>query len=99
MPEGKERPINLVKQIAEDLLPSVLKNLAVEDTENNREDILALALNNLPTKYVTSSSGRLYSELIENFRVQYQTDILLSLTKAAIRVKDRPRDADALEGY
>ncbi|MCL1896911.1 MAG: late competence development ComFB family protein [Clostridiales bacterium] len=92
MPEGRERPINLVMQIAEDLLPSVMKKLEVEDTADNREDILALALNNLPTKYVTSSEGRLYAELVNNFKVQYQTDVLSSLTRAAIKVKGRPRD-------
>ena len=91
MPEGRERPINLVMQIAEDLLPSVMKKLEVEDTADNREDILALALNNLPTKYVTSSEGRLYAELVNNFKVQYQTDVLSSLTRAAIKVKGRPR--------
>ncbi|MCL1896074.1 MAG: late competence development ComFB family protein [Clostridiales bacterium] len=95
MPEGKERPINLVKQIAEDLLPSVMKKLEVEDTEDNRVDILALALNNLPTKYVTSSGGRLYAEMINNFKVQYQADILAGLTKAAMKVKDSPRRNDA----
>ena len=93
MADGKEKPINLVKQIAEDLLPSVLKKMHVEDTPENREDIMALALNKLPTKYVTSVSGRLYGELIDNFKVQYQTDVLSSLTRAAIQVKDRPRGA------
>ena len=91
MPEGKERPINLVKQIAEGLLPSVMEKLGVEDTEDNREDILALALNSLPTKYVTSCGGRAYAELIDNFKVQYQTDILSGLTRAAIKVKGSPR--------
>lgn len=91
MPEGREKPINLVKQIAEDLLPSVMKKLGVEDTESNREDILALALNSLPPKYVTSSGGRLYAGQIENFKVQYETDVMAGLTRAAIKVKERPR--------
>ena len=95
MPEGRERPINLVKQIAEDLLPSLMKKIDVEDTAENREDILALALNSLPPKYVTSSEGRLYAELINNYKVQYQTDVLASLTRAAIKVKDKPRGEDA----
>ena len=91
MGNDTERPYNLVKQIAEDLLPSVLKRLSVEDTEENREDILALALNKLPTKYVTSGGGKMYAQMIENFRVQYETDVLSSLTRAAITVKNRPR--------
>ena len=93
-----ERPINVVKEIALDLLPGVLKRLDIEDTPDNREDILALALNNLPQKYVTTGCGRLYAEMINNFKVQYQTDVLSSLTRAAITVKDRPRENSAPEG-
>ena len=95
MPEERGRPINLVMEIAEGLLPSVMKKLDVEDTAENRVDILALALNSLPTKYVTSSGGRLYAEMINNFKVQYQADILSGLTRAAIRVKGSPRENDA----
>jgi len=95
MTHEKERPINLVKQIALDYLPSVMKNLDVEDNEANREDILALALNRLPVKYITSGSGKLYAEMIENYMAQYETDILMGLTRAAIQVKSKPRGAKA----
>jgi len=98
MAAGMEKPINVVKEIALDLLPGVLKRLDIEDTATNREDILALALNHLPQKYVTTGSGRLYAEMINNFKVQYQTDVLSSLTRAAITVKERPRDNSASEG-
>jgi Late competence development protein ComFB. len=94
MTEGKEKPINVVKEIALDFLPGVMKNVGLEDTPENREDILALALNKLQQKYVTTSSGRVYAEMINNFRTQYQTDILSMLTKAAITVKERPRGSD-----
>jgi len=93
-----EKPINVVKEIALDLLPGVLKRLDIEDTPANREDILALALNHLPQKYVTTGSGRLYAEMINNFKVQYQTDVLSSLTRAAITIKDHPRAGAAPEG-
>jgi competence protein ComFB len=88
-----EKPINLVKDIAIDLLPGVLKKLEIEDTPANREDILALALNHLPQKYVTTGCGRLYAEMINNFKIQYQTDVLSSLTRAAMIVKGRPRES------
>ena len=91
MSSDKERPYNLAKQVAEDLLPSVLSRLDVEDTPENREDILALALNHLPTKYITSGGGKMYAQMIENFRVQYETDVLSGLTRAAITVKSKPR--------
>jgi len=88
-----EKPINVVKDIALDLLPGVLKKLEIEDNSANREDILALALNHLPQKYVTTGGGRIYAEMINNFKVQYQTDVLTALTRAAIAVKSRPRDS------
>jgi len=91
MSAAKEKPFNLVKDIALEHLPTVMKKIGVEDTEDNREDILALALNRLPTKYVTSGSGRLYAEMINNYLIQYETDVLSSLTRAAIQVKDKPR--------
>jgi len=98
MAYNNERPINLVKQIALDLLPSVMSKLDVEDNEENREDILALALNKLPVKYVTSGSGKLYSEMIENFIVQYKTDVLMGLTRATLQVKNKPRGTVKTEG-
>ena len=86
-----ERPINLVMEIALELLPSVISRLDIEDTAENREDIIALALNKLPTKYVTTCGGKIYAQFVENYRLQYETDVLASLTKAAMTVKDKPR--------
>jgi len=98
MSEAREKPFNLVKNIALEHLPTVMRGVGVEDTEDNREDILALALNRLPTKYVTSGSGRLYAEMINNFMVQYETDVLASLTRAAVQVKSKPRQTSANGG-
>ena len=98
MSANKERPVNLVKMIAEDLLPSLMNKLDIDDTKENREDILALALNSLPTKYVTTDGGKLYAQLIEVYRVQYEADVLSSLTRAGMKVKDKPRKSEELEG-
>jgi hypothetical protein len=87
----KERPVNIVKLIAEEQLLFVMEKIGVDDTDENREDILALALNELPSKYVNTHGGRLYTQLVENNRAQYETDVLRSLTRAAIKVKERPR--------
>jgi len=91
MANEKELLKNIVLEIAEDLLPTVMKQLDVEDTAVNRGDILALALNKLPTKYVTSSGGKAYTEMVENYRIQYEIDVLASLTRAAMTVKTKPR--------
>ena len=91
MVDGMEKPVNLVRLMAEDLLPSVMKKMGIEDTKENKEDVLALSLNQLPTKYVNSSEGKLYAELINTYKIQYETDVITSLTKACIKVKDKPR--------
>jgi competence protein ComFB len=83
--------MNLVRIVAGELLTSVMSRLGVEDTEENREDILALALNSLPTKYVTTEQGKQYAQLIEVYRLQYETDVTAALTKAAIKVMQKPR--------
>jgi competence protein ComFB len=86
-----ERLVNLVRVIAEELLPSVMDKLGVEDRKINRMDILALALNSLPTKYVTTKQGKQYAQLVEVYRLQYETDVVAALTKAAIKVMQQPR--------
>jgi competence protein ComFB len=85
------RPVNLVRIVAEEMLPSVMSKLGVDDTNANRADILALALNAMPTKYVTTESGKQYAQLVEVYRLQYETDIKVGLTKAAIKVMQKPR--------
>jgi competence protein ComFB len=65
--------------------------LGVEDTEENREDILALTLNSLPTKYVTTEQGKQYAQLVEVYRLQYETDVTAAMTKAALKVMRQPR--------
>jgi competence protein ComFB len=89
---NKERPVNLVRIIAEESLPSVMGKLGVADTEANREDILALALNSIPTKYVTTEQGKQYAQLIEVYRLQHETDVTAALTRAALKVLRKPRE-------
>jgi competence protein ComFB len=68
-----------------------MNRLGVEDTGANREDVLALALNSLPTKYVTTEQGKQYAQLVDVYRLQYETDVTAALTKAAIKVMGKPR--------
>jgi competence protein ComFB len=89
----KENPLNIVRQMAEDRLPFVMEKLEVEDTPENRADILALALNSMPAKYITTTGGKLYTQLVDNYRIQYETDVITGLTKAAMKVKLAPRQS------
>ena len=87
-----EKPMNLVKWVAEELAPSVMDKVGLEQTEQNWEDVLALALNSLPSKYVTTAQGKQYAKLVEIYRIQYETDVITALTKAALKVKIHPRN-------
>ncbi|MDR0853984.1 MAG: late competence development ComFB family protein [Clostridiales Family XIII bacterium] len=91
MGKNREKPMNLVRILAEDLLPSVMQKMGVPDTEENREDILALTLNSLPTKYVNTDGGRLYAQLVDVYRLQYESDVIIGLTRASKKVLEKPR--------
>ena len=58
--------------------------------ENCRNDIIAYALNLLPSKYVVTRKGEVYSKTYI-LRSQHLTDILAALTKAAKVVGENPR--------
>jgi competence protein ComFB len=89
-----EKPLNVVKLLAEELVSSVMERVGVVDTDENREDILAITLNELPTKYVTTDEGKQYSQLINVYRGQYEADVVAELTKATLKVKGKPRGTD-----
>ena len=87
-----EKPVNIVKILVEENLPSIMKKMQVEDSQSNVEDIMALTLNSLPTQYVTSDKGKLYAQYVNVYRAQYETDVISELTKACITVQARPRN-------
>lgn len=92
-----ESVFNLTKALTEEMLSIVMSKMNIKETRENREDVLALALNYLPAKYVTTDEGRQYSKLIEMYRAQYESDVVTALTKACIKIKDHPRNTEAKE--
>jgi competence protein ComFB len=82
--------VNVSEMLVKEKLASVMEKMKVCDCEACVNDVLALALNTLPTKYVTTDGGRQYSQL-EIYKKQYETDVLAALTKACVRVKASPR--------
>lgn len=58
--------------------------------ERCRNDILALALNRLPPRYIVSEKGRVYAQTAE-LRQQYCTDITVALIQAITTVQANPR--------
>ncbi|MBC7344450.1 MAG: late competence development ComFB family protein [Clostridia bacterium] len=55
-----------------------------------RHDIAALALNNLPPRYVVRETGEVLSRTAV-LEPQYRTDVYAALTQAIMLVKEKPR--------
>lgn len=81
---------NLSELLVEELMQDVMKKLNVCDCSLCKADIMALTLNHVPQKYVTTEEGKQFMQL-NMYRKQYETDIMSSLTRACVRVKGSPR--------
>ncbi len=55
-----------------------------------KNDVIALALNELPTKYVVTQKGEVYAR-IDELSIEKEAEILTALAKAAKIVKEKPR--------
>jgi len=80
---------NFMEYIVLSQLKDMLEKMDVCKCERCRMDIAALALNNLPPKYVVSDKGELYSK-IDSITVQFEADVIAAITKAAKTVKEKP---------
>ncbi len=57
--------------------------------EKCRADMAAIALNNLPPKYIVTEKGELYSKLQE-METQFEVDIIREVSKAIEKVAREP---------
>lgn len=55
-----------------------------------QQDIMAVALNSLPPRYVVSEEGEVYARIAE-LRQQYHADIIVALIEAIDKVQKHPR--------
>jgi competence protein ComFB len=81
----------------EEAIKRVLEELLVEEsysdikfTEKMKLDILAYALNRLPSRYIVSEKGHLYTR-VDELRQQFKTDIVVELSKAIHQIRANPR--------
>ncbi|HHW56710.1 MAG TPA: late competence development ComFB family protein [Clostridia bacterium] len=81
---------NYMEEAVDQMMDKVLKNLDVCKCDRCRMDIKALALNNLPPKYVVTEEGELYVKTNELVR-QFEVDIIKAITMAAIKVNNNRR--------
>lgn len=80
---------NVVKIIAEEKLPGIMNRMDMCTCQQCACDVLALALNSLPTYYVTSDAGKQYIQL-NSYKKQFETDVEVALMKACLSVKANP---------
>lgn len=84
----------VVKNIMEDVVSVKIDGLIQAENacacEKCRADVMVLALNNLPPRYVSTVSGDVFSHF-EMVTQQPQTDIVAAIVNAIKVVSDNPR--------
>ena len=81
---------NMMEAMVDEALDAMLPDLDCCTCEQCRNDIAAWALNQLPTRYVVTSTGGVISKA-DTMRIQHMTDIRTALVQAAQVVRERPR--------
>lgn len=81
---------NYMEEVVLNLMEGVLDDINMCKCEMCVMDIAALALNDLPPKYIATEKGELFSK-VNNLRNQFEVDVISALTKAAVLVKRSPR--------
>lgn len=81
---------NYMEEVVFNVMKEILEDLNVCNCEKCILDIAAIALNDLPSKYVVTQKGELYTK-VNNLKQQFEIDVISAITKAAILVKRNPR--------
>lgn len=81
---------NYMEEIVFSIIDDVLKDIDVCKCERCKMDIIAITLNNLPSKYVVAEKGELYSK-VNMFKMQVEVDVMTEIIKAAMIVKKNPQ--------
>lgn len=90
-PEEDEEPgyINVMQVLVDEKAPKYIKMFGLCNCKRCMEDVKALALNNLPPKYVVLGEGDRVPKLTF-YEGQYCSDITAQLLKACQKVAERP---------
>lgn len=84
---------NVVEMLAYEMVADMMDRMDVCNCQRCTSDVLALALNTLPQKYVTSDAGKQYIQLA-TYKRQFETDVEVALMKACMTVKSAPNHAE-----
>ncbi|HOQ00230.1 MAG TPA: late competence development ComFB family protein [Acetivibrio clariflavus] len=81
---------NYMEEIVFSSIKEVLDDIKVCSCDKCILDIAAIALNELPPKYIVTEKGELYSK-VDSLRQQFEVDVISAIAKAAVLVKRNPR--------
>lgn len=81
---------NYMEEIVFNQMKEVLTDINMCTCDKCLLDIAAIALNDLPPKYIVTEKGELYSK-INTLKQQFEVDVIAAITKAAVLVKRNPR--------
>ena len=81
---------NFMEEVVFLVMKDIVKDINVCTCEKCSLDIAAIALNDLPPKYIVSEKGELYSR-IDGLKQQFEVDVITAVTKAITIVKNNPR--------
>ncbi|NLN56523.1 MAG: late competence development ComFB family protein [Gammaproteobacteria bacterium] len=81
---------NYMEEIVFSQMKDILNDINMCTCDKCLLDIAAIALNDLPPKYIVTEKGELYSK-INTLGQQFEVDIVSAVTKAAVLVKRKPR--------
>ncbi|KAF0197509.1 MAG: competence protein ComFB [Bacillota bacterium] len=78
---------DIVFEKLDEMLPNIVK---ICTCERCRYDIMAIALNNLPPRYVVTERGAIFTR-VSSLDVQIAADTIIELTRAIEKVLKEPR--------
>jgi len=84
---------NYMEEIVFAQIKEVLSDINMCTCEKCLLDVAAIALNDLPPKYIVTDKGELYSK-INALSQQFEVNVIAAITKAAVIVKRKPRHGE-----
>lgn len=81
---------NYMEELIAQRTDELLKIMNICKCEKCRLDIMALALNDLPARYVVTEKGELYTKLNE-LEQQFGVSVDTAIIKAAVSVNKNPK--------
>lgn len=81
---------NIMEDIVFNLMDGVLGDINICRCEKCLLDIAAIVLNELPSRYIVTEKGEVFSKT-DTLRNQFEVDVISAITRAAILVKRRPQ--------